>query len=227
MRILVVEDDRKVAGFLEKGLREEGYQVDRAHDGASGASMAMVHDYDLVVLDVMLPGKTGLEIVHELRARENTVPILLLTAQDSREDIVHGLDSGADDYLTKPFGFDELLARIRALLRRRGAERPDRLLYGDVELDRLKHRAIRRGSPLDLTPKEFRLLEFFLLHPERVVRRTELLEKVWDLTFDPMSNVVDVHIAHLRRKLRDGEGATPLLHTVRGVGYILQDGEPT
>lgn len=225
MRILVVEDDKKVARFLEKGLREEGYSVDVAHDGAEGLMKARVYDYDLLILDVMLPGKSGLEIVHELRAAQRTVPVLMLTARDARDDIVLGLDAGADDYLTKPFGFDELFARIRALLRRGGASRPDRLLYADVELDRVAHTASRGGRKLDLTPKEFQLLEFLMLNPERVVRRTELLEKVWDLQFDPMSNVVDVHMAHLRQKLRDA-GDGPLVHTVRGVGYLLQKGEP-
>jgi len=223
MRILVVEDDKKVASFLEKGLREEGYAVDVAHDGADGLMKAHVHEYDLLLLDIMLPGKSGLEIVRDLRSREKTVPVLLLTARDDQQDVVMGLDAGADDYLTKPFGFDELLARIRALLRRGGASRPDRLLYDDVELDRMAHVAARGGARLDLTPKEFQLLEFFLLNPERVVRRTELLEKVWDLRFDPMSNVVDVHVGHLRRKLRDA-GEDPLLHTVRGVGYLFQRG---
>jgi DNA-binding response OmpR family regulator len=225
MRILVVEDDRKVASFLEKGLREEGYAVDVAHDGPSGLMRARVHDYDLLVLDVMLPGMTGLEIIRDLRAREKTVPALMLTARDAREDVVLGLDAGADDYLTKPFGFDELLARVRALLRRGGAARLDRLLYDDVELDRAKHAAYRAGKRLDLTPKEFQLLDFFLVNRERVVRRTELLEKVWDLRFDPMSNVVDVHVGHLRRKLRDA-GGDPLVHTVRGVGYVLRKGGP-
>jgi len=225
MRILVVEDDRKVASFLEKGLREEGYSVDTALDGEDGSMKATVYDYDLLLLDVMLPGKSGLEIVREVRARERTVPILMLTARDSREDVVQGLDSGADDYLTKPFSFDELLARVRALLRRGGSERPDRLIYADVELDRVKHVAYRRGRKLNLTPKEFQLLEFMLINAERVVRRTELLEKVWDLTFDPMSNVVDVHVGHLRQKLRQGH-ADALLHTIRGVGYVLQREDP-
>ncbi|MEX2466153.1 MAG: response regulator transcription factor [Gemmatimonadota bacterium] len=221
MRILVVEDDRKVASFLEQGLREEGYTVDVAHDGEEGRMKAHVYDYDLLLLDVMLPGVSGLEVVRDLRKRQKPTPVLVLTARDAEEDVVTGLDAGADDYLTKPFGFDELLARVRALLRRGGSARPDRLIYEDVELDRVKHEAFRSGSKLDLTPKEFRLLEFFLLNPERVVRRTELLEKVWDLTFDPMSNVVDVHVGHLRRKLRQGS-ADPLLQTVRGVGYMLQ-----
>ena len=224
MRILIVEDDKKVASFLQKGLREEGYSVDVSHDGSDGLLKARVHDFDLLLLDVMLPGKTGLELVRELRASESSVPVLMLTARDDQRDVVLGLDAGADDYLTKPFGLDELLARVRALLRRGGAARPDRLLYDDVELDRLAHRATRRGTRLDLTPKEFQLLEFFLLNPERVVRRTELLEKVWDLSFDPMSNVVDVHVGHLRRKLR-AVGDGPLVHTVRGVGYVL-DREP-
>jgi len=224
MRILIVEDDRKVASFLQKGLREEGYVPDVAHDGEDGLRKAAVNPYDLVILDVMLPGRTGLEVVRELRGRDVAVPVLMLTARDTREDIVTGLDAGADDYLTKPFGLDELLARVRALLRRGGTQRVERLAYEGVELDRLRHTATRGGRKLDLTPREFRLLEYFLMHPERVIRRTELLEKVWDLSFDPMSNVVDVHVANLRQKLREG-GDAPLIHTVRGVGYLLQAGE--
>ncbi len=224
MRILVVEDDKKVASFLEKGLREEGYSVDVAHDGTDGLVKAHVHEYDLLLLDIMLPGKSGLEIVRDLRSKEKAVPVLMLTARDDREDVVLGLDAGADDYLTKPFGFDELLARIRALLRRGGAARPDRLLYDDVELDRVKHVASRAGSRLDLTPKEFQLLEFFMLNAERVVRRTELLEKVWDLHFDPMSNVVDVHVGHLRRKLRESGTDPAAPHGARASGYLFQKG---
>ncbi len=221
MRVLVIEDDRKVASFLARGLREEGYEVDVSNDGTEGALNAHVYDYDSLLVDVMLPGKNGYQIVHELRTSGRTVPILMLTARDATDDIIEGLNAGADDYVTKPFNFDELLARMRALIRRGGAARLARLLYADIEMDRLKHVVRRGGELLDLTAKEFELLEYFLLHPEEVVRRTELLEKVWDLHFDPMSNVVDVHVANLRRKLRDG-GRPPLLHTLRGVGYILR-----
>jgi DNA-binding response OmpR family regulator len=221
MRILVVEDDRKVARFLERALQEEGYTVDVAADGIEGAMKARVEKYDLLVLDVMLPGRSGLEITRDLRREESPAPILLLTARDSKQDIVAGLDAGADDYLTKPFSLSEALARIRALLRRGGSQRTDRLTYDDVELDRIRHEARRRGTVIDLTPREFALLEYFLLRPGQVVRRTELLENVWDLSFDPMSNVVDVHVANLRKKLK-GSNLDPLIHTVRGVGYILE-----
>ncbi len=203
MKILVVEDDRKVAGFIEQGLREEGYVVDVAADGDQATMLAHVYEYE-----------------------GRATPILMLTARDTTEDVVRGLDAGADDYLTKPFKFDELIARVRALVRRGGAARTELLHYGPVELDRLKHKVRVKGKNLDLTPKEFHLLQHFLLHAEEVVRRTELLEKVWDMHFDPESNVVDVHVGNLRRKLRQATGAD-LIETVRGVGFRLQTPEGT
>ncbi|MFQ5550452.1 MAG: response regulator transcription factor [Gemmatimonadales bacterium] len=221
MRILVVEDDRKVAGFIEQGLREEGYAVDVARDGDEATMMAHINAYDGILLDLMLPRKNGLQVANELRREGVNTPILMLTARDATDDIVRGLDAGADDYLTKPFKFDELLARMRALLRRGGAARLDRLSYGPVSLDRLKHKATSGETELDLTPREFSLLEHFLLHPEEVIRRTELLEKVWDMHFDPESNVVDVHVGNLRRKLRQA-GYDNLIQTIRGVGFQLR-----
>jgi len=220
VKILVVEDDRKVAGFIEQGLREEGYAVDVAPDGDEATMLAHVYEYDLLVLDVMLPKKTGLQVAAELRREGRKTPILMLTARDATEDVVRGLDAGADDYLTKPFKFEELLARVRALVRRGGASRTELLTYGPVALDRLKHQARVNGKRLDLTPKEFQLLEHFMLHPEEVLRRTELLEKVWDMHFDPESNVVDVHVGNLRRKLKAAAGVE-VIQTVRGVGFRM------
>jgi len=224
MKILVVEDDRKVAGFIEQGLREEGYAVDVAKDGDEATTLAHVNDYDAILLDLMLPKKNGLQVAAELRREGRRTPILMLTARDSTEDVVRGLDAGADDYLSKPFKFDELLARLRALTRRGGAARLDRLTYGALDLDRLRHKARAAGNLLDLTPREFQLLEHFMLHPEEVIRRTELLEKVWDMHFDPESNVVDVHVGNLRRKLREA-GCDGLIQTVRGVGFCLKSAE--
>jgi DNA-binding response OmpR family regulator len=222
MKILVVEDDRKVAGFIEQGLREEGYAVDVAKDGDEASMLAHINQYDAILLDLMLPKKNGIQVATELRREGRTTPILMLTARDATEDIVRGLDAGADDYMSKPFKFDELLARLRALVRRGGAARLERLAFGTIELDRLKHSAFAGGKKLDLTPREFQLLEHFLLHPGQVVRRTELLEKVWDMQFDPESNVVDVHVGNLRRKLKEA-GCDSVLQTVRGVGFALQE----
>ena len=221
MKILVVEDDRKVAGFIEQGLKEEGYAVDVARDGDEATMLAHVNDYDMILLDVVLPRKNGFQIAMELRREGRNTPIMMLTSRDAAEDVVRGLDAGADDYLSKPFRFDELLARIRALHRRGGAERLEVLRYGPLTLDRLRHTVSVKETRLDLTPREFQLLEYFLLHPEEAVRRTTLLEKVWDMHFDPESNVVDVHVGNLRRKLEDASGEQ-LLQTVRGVGFSLR-----
>ena len=223
MRVLVVEDDRKVAGFIELGLQEEGYAVDVAGDGDEASMLAHVNEYDVILLDVVLPRKNGFQIAAELRREGRNTPILMLTSRDAAEDVVRGLDAGADDYLAKPFPFDVLLARIRALCRRGGAARLEVLRYRAVELDRIRHIATVNHLRLDLTPKEFQLLEYFLLHPEEVIRRTTLLEKIWDMHFDPESNVVDVHVGNLRRKLAEAAGE-PLLATVRGVGFSLQHG---
>ena len=220
MKLLVVEDDRKVAGFIEQGLKEEGFVVDVAPDGEEATMLAHVYEYDVILLDVMLPKKSGFQVAQELRREGRSTPILMLTSRDAVEDLVRGLDAGADDYLTKPFRFEELLARLRALHRRGGAERLEVLRYGPFELDRLRHQAAIDGKRLDLTAKEFQLFEFFMLHPEEVIRRTTLLEKVWDMHFDPESNVVDVHVGNLRRKLLK-YASDPHIETVRGVGFSL------
>jgi DNA-binding response OmpR family regulator len=223
MKILVVEDDSKVAGFIEHGLKEEGYIVDVASDGEEATMLAHANDYDIILLDLLLPKKNGFQVANELRREGRNTPILMLTSRDALEDVVRGLDAGADDYLAKPFKFDELLARIRALHRRGGAERLEILHCGPISLDRLRHTVSVRDRQLDLTVKEFQLLEYFMLHPEEVVRRTTLLEKVWDMHFDPESNVVDVHVGNLRRKLARAAGEA-LLGTVRGVGFRLSRG---
>lgn len=226
MKILVVEDDSKVAGFIDHGLKEEGYVVDIARDGDEATMLAHVNDYDVILLDVLLPKKSGFQVATELRREGRSTPILMLTSRDAVEDVVRGLDAGADDYLAKPFRFDELLARIRALHRRGGAERLEVLRCGTISLDRLHHVASVNDHRLDLTAKEFQLLEHFMLHADEVVRRTTLLEKVWDMHFDPESNVVDVHVGNLRRKLARAGGAS-LLETVRGVGFRLSRGGDT
>jgi DNA-binding response OmpR family regulator len=223
MKILVVEDDSKVAGFINHGLKEEGYVVDVATDGEEATMLAHANDYDIILLDLLLPKKNGFQVANELRREGRSTPILMLTSRDAVEDVVRGLDAGADDYLAKPFKFDELLARLRALHRRGGAERLEILRCGTISLDRLRHVVSVRDRQLDLTVKEFQLLEYFMLHPEEVVRRTTLLEKVWDMHFDPESNVVDVHVGNLRRKLKRAAGQS-LLGTVRGVGFRLTPG---
>lgn len=225
MRVLVVEDDAKLAGYLRQALQEDGHAVDVAHTGSEGSLLARTEPYDVLVLDVLLPGKNGFQIVAEVREAGLGTPVLMLTARDDTASVVQSLDLGADDYVTKPFKFEELLARVRALARRTTPVRQEVLRYADVELDRLKRTARRGKQPLDLTAKEFQLLEQFLLRPETVLRRTELLEKVWDLQVDPDSNVVDVHVGHLRRKLQQA-GGPPLIRTFRGVGFMLKSDAP-
>jgi len=220
MKLLVVEDDRKVAGFIHHGLKEEGYTADIAPDGEQATLLALVNTYDLILLDVMLPKKDGFQVLAELRAEGRTTPVLMLTSRGSVEDIVRGLDAGADDYLAKPFPFDELLARIRALARR-GSRPAEVLRAGPLELDRLKQRAQVEGTLLDLTAKQFQLLEYFMLHPNKVLPRAELLEKVWEMPFDPETNLVNVHVGNLRRKLAKMT-SNPRIQTVRGSGFMFQ-----
>ena len=208
------------AELVRRGMVEEGHTVDVAKNAAEARVTALVNEYDGIILDVMLPDGNGVQIAREIRAAGRATPILMLTGSDSTADVVRGLDNGADDYLTKPFEMSVLKARVRALLRRGGSRRSDTLTFGGVELDRLARRASVQGQRLDLTPKEYGLLEYMLLHAEEVVTRTELLEKVWDLHFDPGSNVVDVHVARLRGKLRGTPGGAQLV-TMRGVGFML------
>ncbi len=225
MRILVVEDERKLADYLHKGLTEHSYVVDVARDGIDGRHLAVEGQYDLIVLDAMLPGIDGFSLLGEVRKLKNT-PILMLTARDSIEDRVRGLQEGADDYLVKPFAFSELLARVRALLRRGGQSlEATTLRLADLELDLLRRRASRTGRRLDLTAKEFALLALLLQRRGEILARTTLAEQVWDMNFDSDTNVVDVAVRRLRSKL-DDPFETKLLHTVRGMGYVLEDRAP-
>ncbi len=221
MRILVVEDERKVARFIERGLKEERFAVDVAADGDEGLFRAQSGNYDLIVLDVLMPKKDGFHVLRELRASGCRARILMLTARDSVEDRVRGLESGADDYLIKPFAFAEFLARVRVLLRRDAGADPVVLAVGDLAMD-LKARKVRRaGQAVTLSAKEFGVLEYLLRHPDEVVTRTQLAEHVWDGNFDSFSNVIDVTVYHLREKV-DRDFKPALIHTVRGVGYTLK-----
>jgi DNA-binding response OmpR family regulator len=220
MRALLIEDDRKAARLLAKGLQEEGFVVDVAPTGEEGEEKAAVNDYDVIVLDWLLPGKDGLAVCQALRAAGSSTPILMLTARDSIADRVSGLSTGADDYLTKPFAFAELLARIRALLRRSRVARPAVLRVADLALDPATRRVTRRGVPVTLTPKEYAILEVLMRTTGDVVSRARLAERVWDEAPEALDNLVDVHLSHLRKKIDDGASA-PLIHTVRGVGYRL------
>jgi two-component system OmpR family response regulator len=224
MRVLVAEDETRMASLLKRGLEEEGYAVDVSGDGLEAVWMATENDYDVIVLDVMLPGIDGFEVCRRLRAEDRWAPVLMLTARDQVEDRVRGLDAGSDDYLTKPFSFAELVARLRALIRRGAQERPTVLAVGDLRLDPGRRRAWRGKTELDLTAKEFALLEFFLRHPGEVLSRTRLLEHVWDFAFDGTSNVIDQYVAYLRRKIDRPFGREDL-ETVRGAGYRLRDAQ--
>jgi two-component system copper resistance phosphate regulon response regulator CusR len=221
MRVLVVEDDRKVASFIQTGLEQEGYAVDLLHDGAPAGDQAHAIDYDAAVLDLMLPGRSGFQVLRDIRARKASLPVLILTAKDALEERVAGLDAGADDYMTKPFALAELSARLRALLRR-GAPRESVLRVADLEMDTIRRKVRRAGTPIDLKPKEYALLEILLRNADRPLTKALIIEHVWDIHFDSISNVVEVHINSLRNKVDKGFDL-PLIHTVRGVGYVLTD----
>lgn len=227
MRILVVEDDKDVAGFVVKGLREAGHTVEHADNGRDGLFMAASENFDAIILDRMLPGGIdGLRLLETLRAQDNATPVMFLSALGQVDDRVKGLKAGGDDYLTKPFAFAELLARVEAMSRRGKGEGPTtRLGVGDLEMDLLSRGVKRAGQKIDLQPREFRLLEYLMRHAGQVVTRTMLLEGVWDYHFDPQTNVIDVHISRLRQKI-DKPFDAPLLHTVRNAGYMLRVEEP-
>lgn len=222
MRILIVEDELKAARYMEKGLTENGFSVDIASDGEDGLHLASTETYDLIVLDVMLPRRNGWSIITELRAAGKEVPVIFLSARDAVHDRVHGLELGADDYLVKPFAFSELLARIRIILRRHPLQQPELLKLADLELDLIRHKARRSGAPLDLTAKEFQLLALMLRRRGEVLTRTTISEQVWGINFDSDTNVVDVAIRRLRKKV-DDPFTLKLIHTIRGVGYVLDE----
>ena len=221
MHILVVEDEKKVASFIKKGLEEEHYSVDLAYDGDEGLYKLAINRYDLIILDIMLPNKDGLEVIKKIRSKKNTTPVIMLTAKDSLENKIEGLDSGADDYLTKPFAFSELIARIRAILRRDSLEKSNILKFHYLQLDLITHKVYRAGEEIELTNKEYSLLEYFMRNPNKILTRTMISESVWTYDFDTYTNVIDVYINFLRNKI-DKKGFSKLIHTVRGVGYILK-----
>jgi DNA-binding response OmpR family regulator len=221
MRVLVIEDDRKVASFIQTGLEQEGYAVDALNDGAEAGEQARVIDYDAVVLDLMLPGRSGFQVLRDIRAKKASLPVLILTAKDALDERVAGLDAGADDYMTKPFALAELSARLRALLRR-GAPRESVLRVADLEMDTIRRKVRRAGNAIDLKPKEYALLEILMRNTDRPLTKALIIEHVWDIHFDSISNVVEVHINSLRNKIDKGFDL-PLIHTVRGVGYVLTD----
>ncbi len=221
MRILLVEDDVKVARFVRNGLKEEGFAVDVAEDGQQGLNFARDFDYDVIILDILLPKLDGISVLKSIRTRDPQTPVLMLTAMDTIEDKIRGLNKGADDYLTKPFAFEELLARIRALLRRKYRTASTLLRFQDLQADLVTHRVFRGEKEIQLTPKEFALLEFFLQNPGKILTRTAIAEHVWDYHFDSETNIIDVYMNYLRNKIDRGF-RTKIIHTVRGVGYILK-----
>jgi two-component system copper resistance phosphate regulon response regulator CusR len=222
MRVLVVEDDARIADLVARGLREKAYAVDVIDNGVTAAHQLLVNNYDVVVLDLLLPGKNGFELCQEIREAEISVPILMLTARDGVDDRVRGLDCGADDYLTKPFAFEELLARLRALLRRHSEVRPSKINVADLEIDTLAQRVWRSGKRIVLTTKEYALLEYLASEKGKVIGRAEIAEHVWDEMFEPFSNSIEVYIKRLRRKIDEGH-TLQLIRTRRGAGYILDD----
>lgn len=224
MRVLVVEDERGVADFIKQGLSEAGYAVDVVNNGLDAWNYILAADYDVIILDIMLPGLNGIKLLKKIRENGIKTPVLILTALDAVDDRVKGLDTGADDYLVKPFAFPELLARIRALLRRPPLQADRVLRVGDLELDVATRRVTRNGKEIKLTPKEFSLLEFLMRHPNQVLTRKQIVEHVWNFDFYGDSNVVDVYIGYLRRKIDNGFSCS-LIHTIRGVGYMIKSGE--
>lgn len=224
MKILVIEDDREAADYLQKALSEAGHTAHLASDGETGFAIADSNEYDVLVVDRMLPRRDGLSVIAELRSRGNTTPALILSALGEVDDRVTGLRAGGDDYLTKPYAFSELLARVEVLNRRAGSKEVETIYRcGDLELDRLSHTVRRAGNEITLQPREFRLLEYLMRHAGQVVTRTMLLENVWDYHFDPQTNVIDVHVSRLRSKIEKGFDS-PVLHTIRGAGYMLKAG---
>ena len=222
MRILLVEDEKRMADFVTKGLKEERYVIDVAHNGEDALFLVDVNPYDLIILDLMLPDTNGLAICKHIRNKKMDTPILIITAKDSVRDKVKGLDFGADDYLTKPFSFDEFLARVRALLRRKRADKMSMLRVADLELNQLTHKVKRAGKEIDLTSKEYALLEYFIMNANEIITRTMISEHVWNEEFDSLSNIIDVFVNHLRNKI-DKDFDKPLIHTIHGTGYILKE----
>jgi heavy metal response regulator len=222
MRLLVVEDEKKVAAFLRKGLTQESYSVDVANNGTRALELALSEPYDLIILDLLLPGLDGISVLQELRRQHIAAPVLILTARKEVEDRVSGLDAGADDYLVKPFAFSELLARLRALLRRQGPDRSAILQMADLTVDPVTHRVTRGAREIELTPREYAVLDYLLRNAGRVMTRTLIAEHVWDYHFDSDTNLIDVYVKRLREKLEAG-GEKRLLHTVRGIGYVMRE----